>query len=228
MSSNSEALNSSKDDKIYGAICQDTRGDLVSEVLEWLLKETYQDQINHVETIAKEASCTSENLTKRKYINFKCLKPSRTCEACKAFRKKFCSAYHLIDTVNNEYVTNEKWIKCIEIKFEGSNFYWLSEQIAKYSSYDFEVELRNIFDDNYHYMSVDKRHRDRKERLKKMSIMDGIDTDYWITLISKIMILHPNLPVENTENSFKNPIIELFTREENEHFNENIKHEKTK
>jgi len=190
--------------------------DLVSEVLEWLLKETYKDHINHIKIIAKEFSCISEDLPKRKYPNFKCLKPSRTCQICIEFRKKLCSAYHLVDTVNNEYVPNEKWIKCIEKKFEGSNFYWLSAQIAKYSSYDFEVELRNIFEDNY-TQKVDKRHYDRKENLKNESIMDGIiNTDYWFLLISKIMILN-RVGKHNSE---------LFTCEKNEHFIKNIKIEK--
>jgi len=205
--------------------------DVVSEVLKLLLKETYKDQINHIETIAKEDPSMSEDLSKRKYVNFKCSKPSRTCEICIAFRKKLCSAYHLVHPVNNEFVTNKKWIKCIEKKFEGSSYYWLSEQIAKYSSYDFEVELRNIFDDNYHFMAGDERHRDYKERIKKKSIMDSIiDTNYWFILITKIITLNPNLPVKNIENSFKNQVEKFthFTREKNEHFNENIKLEEKK
>lgn len=121
--------------------------DLVSEVLEWLLKETYKDQINHIEQIAKESPGMSEDLSKRKYVNFKCLKPSRTCIVCMEFRKKLLSAYHLVKTVNNEFVPSEKWMQFIKKKFEGSNFYCRAEQIVKYSSYDFEVKLRNIFED---------------------------------------------------------------------------------
>jgi len=82
-------------------------------------------------------------------------------------------------------------------------------------------------------MSVDKRHHDRKERIKKKSIMNSIiDTNYWTILISKIMILNPNLPVKKNENSFKNTvekyIFELLTCEENEHLDENIQLEKKK
>jgi len=162
-----------------------------------LIGSSYKLQLSHIETIAEEDPSMSEDLSKRKYVNFKCSKPSRTCEICIVFRKKLHSAYHLVHPVNNEFVTNEKWIELIKQKFKRSKFELLSEQIAKYSSYDFEVELRNIFDENYHFMSVDKRHRDYKERIKKKSIMDSIiDTNYWFILITKIRTLNPNLPVK--------------------------------
>ncbi|XP_016658851.1 uncharacterized protein LOC107883408 [Acyrthosiphon pisum] len=160
---------------------------VVSEVIELLIGSTYyKAQINHIETIANDPSM-NEDLSKRKYVSFKCSKPSRTCEICIAFRKKLCSAYHLVHPVNNEFVTKKKWMKCIKKKFKGDRHYGLYKEIAKYSSYDFEVELRNIFEYNYHFKAEDERHRDYKERIKKKSIMDSIiDTNYWFTLITKI------------------------------------------
>jgi len=198
---------------------------VVSEVIELLIGSAYKLQLSHIETIAKEASCTSEDLSKIKYANFKCLK-SKTCKVCKKFRIQFKRAYksiHLYRPLNTEFVTSQEWIELIKQKFDGSNFDFLSEQITKYSSYDFEVELRNIFEDNY-IMLTEKGHIAHKERLKKNSIMGSvIDTNYWFLLIFEIM-LRQNFPVENTSNSLKKivekPNLELFTGEKMKHFSD--------
>jgi len=189
-----------------------------------LIDSTYELQLSHIETVAKEDPCMSEDLSKRKYVNLKCSKAPRTCKVCITFRKIFCLAYHLVSPVNNEFVTNEKWIELIKQKFKGSNFEFLSEQIAKYSSYDFELKLRNIFEENYHFMSVDERHCNYKERLKTNSIMGSIiHTNYWLLLIFEI-ISRQNFQVENTSNSLKKIVeklnLELCTCEKMKHFSD--------
>ncbi|KAF0723627.1 Uncharacterized protein FWK35_00039279 [Aphis craccivora] len=136
-------------------------------------------------------------------IGSKC--PNSTlCNDCKDFKKPFCSKYHLVGP-------KPHWIDCIKKKFENTSLHWLPEEIivdiAKYSSYDVEVELRNIYEQNY-IDCVDIKHENYKDRLKSKSIMfkdnlTFLSTNYWFKLIFKVIVLNLN---SRHENNYKNPI----------------------
>jgi len=154
------------------------------------------------------------NILNNENIGSKCPN-SNLCNDCKDFKKPFCSTYHIVGP-------KPHWIDCIKKKFGNTSLHWLSEEIivdiAKYSSYDVEVELRNIYEQNY-VDCVDIKHENYKDLLKSKSIMfkdnlTFLSTNYWFKLIFKVIVLNIN----------KNPIEKYnqFTSEKNKHVNTNV------
>jgi hypothetical protein len=169
---------------------------------------------------ARVPPCTKEinYFLNEENIGSKCPN-SILCDDCKDFKKKFCSKYHIAGP-------KPEWVDCTKNKLRNISLHWLPEEIvfdiAKYSSYDVEVELRNIYEKNY-IDCIDSKHEKFKDNLKSKSIMfkdneSFLSTNYWFKFIFKIIVLHQNLTNENNYKKLTDKY-GLFISEKNKNVN---------
>jgi len=102
------------------------------------------------------------------------------CEGCRTKKDEFRKNYHLVNNVN--------WFSIISRKFNKCKLVWLIYMITIYSSYDFEVLLRELYEKVYEII-CDSGHEFWKNKITKKSITHQkiiVSNKYWYNLIFKI------------------------------------------
>jgi len=105
------------------------------------------------------------------------------CTECRIKKGELCKNYHLVN--------NSKWFSIISRKFNKTKLIWLIDELAKFSGYDFEVLLRQLFESVYQ-IKCDKGYDFWKKKISLKSITqrsNPVSSNYWCNLIFKILEL---------------------------------------